>query len=112
MPYRTYNTVKGQYHHGLVVPTVQPTLVHPVVHHVGAEAAAPVLRSESNIHPDGQYSYAYETGNGINAQESGLAAKSVQGSYSYLSPEGSPITITYVADENGYQPTVSIHTFS
>lgn len=65
---------------------MQPAVVHSAVHHVGAEAVAPVLRSESHIHPDGQYSYAYETGNGINAQESGLAAKSVQGSYRYTSP--------------------------
>lgn len=25
----------------------------------------------------------------------------VQGSYSYTSPDGTPITVTYIADENG-----------
>lgn len=78
--------------------------VVPVAHHVGAEAAAPVVRSVSDIHPDGQYSWEYETGNGIVAKESGLAAHSVQGAYQYVSPDGTPISLTYVADENGYQP--------
>lgn len=29
-----------------------------------------------------------------------------QGSFSWTSPEGVPVAITYVADENGYQPQV------
>uniref|UniRef100_A0A336MJA4 CSON002548 protein n=1 Tax=Culicoides sonorensis TaxID=179676 RepID=A0A336MJA4_CULSO len=31
----------------------------------------PILRQESDISPDGSYSYAYETGNGISANEQG-----------------------------------------
>lgn len=30
-----------------------------------------------------------------------MEAQVVQGSYSYISPEGIPITVTYIADENG-----------
>lgn len=53
---------------------------------------------------------SYETANGIAAQEQGYLknlgvkdaeAQVAQGSFSYTSPEGIPITITYVADENG-----------
>ncbi|CAG7722202.1 unnamed protein product, partial [Allacma fusca] len=29
----------------------------------------------------------------------------IQGSYSYIDPEGNTITVTYIADENGFQPT-------
>lgn len=55
--------------------------------------------------------HSYETGNGIKAQEQGEVKnkgseneiQSVQGSYSYTSPEGQVITLTYVADENGFQ---------
>lgn len=61
--------------------------------------------------------YSYETSNGIAAQQEGvsrnfggeppLAAVVSQGSFSYTSPEGVPILITYTADENGFQPSVS-----
>jgi hypothetical protein len=56
--------------------------------------------------------YSYQTGDGTTAQESGyvknpgsrdLEAQTVQGSYSYTSPEGTPITVTYTADENGFR---------
>nr|CAD7423102.1 unnamed protein product [Timema monikensis] len=55
---------------------------------------------------------SYQTGNGISAQEQGYLknsgikdqeAETVQGSYSYTAPDGTPITVTYTADENGYQ---------
>lgn len=32
------------------------------------------------------------------------SVKVAQGSFSYTSPEGIPIQITYLADENGFQP--------
>jgi hypothetical protein len=55
---------------------------------------------------------SYQTGDGTAAQESGyvknpgsrdLEAQSVQGSYTYMSPEGTPITVAYTADENGFR---------
>ncbi|XP_017785742.1 PREDICTED: larval cuticle protein LCP-17-like [Nicrophorus vespilloides] len=54
----------------------------------------------------------YETSNGIFAQEQGeihqvsqdQVVKTAQGSFQYTSPEGQPISISYVADENGFQP--------
>ncbi|XP_019876048.1 endocuticle structural glycoprotein SgAbd-2-like [Aethina tumida] len=64
----------------------------------------PILRLESDISPDGNYKYAYETGNGIAAQEQGLGGQAARGSFSWTSPEGVPVAIQYVADENGYQP--------
>lgn len=91
------------FHHA---PTAyhQPTVHHQISHHAGADASAPILKSSSDISPDGQYHYEYETGNGIAAKESGQAAHSVQGSYSYTAPDGTPVQMTYVADENGFQP--------
>ena len=56
---------------------------------------------------------SFETGNGIVAEESGFLknagnpeteAQVVQGSSSYISPDGQQISLTYVADENGFQP--------
>ncbi|XP_066597384.1 endocuticle structural glycoprotein SgAbd-4-like [Prorops nasuta] len=74
-----------------------------------------VAYSADGPNPDGSYSYSYETANGIHAQEEGHLLKSqdpkekedsivVQGSYSYTADDGTPISVSYVADENGFQP--------
>lgn len=82
-------------------PIYQPAH-HPVAHYNGADATAEVVRSVSDISADNsQYNYEYETNNGIQAKEAGIAAKSVEGSYSYTAPDGTPVQISYVADENG-----------
>ncbi|XP_050663740.1 endocuticle structural glycoprotein SgAbd-2-like [Leptidea sinapis] len=72
----------------------------------------PILRQTQNVNPDGSYQWSYETGNGIAAQEEGFLknpgikdaeAQVAQGSFSYTSPEGIPIALRYVADENGFR---------
>ncbi|KAH0813485.1 hypothetical protein GEV33_009305 [Tenebrio molitor] len=58
------------------------------------------------------YNFAYETGDGIQAQEEGYLknagsqdeAQAAQGSFSYTSPDGQQISVSYTADENGFQP--------
>lgn len=54
---------------------------------------------------------SYESGDGTKAQESGELKKLdegegevVQGDFSYTAPDGQKYVVTYVADENGYQP--------
>ncbi|CAK9818641.1 Endocuticle structural glycoprotein SgAbd-2 [Anthophora plagiata] len=73
----------------------------------------PILRqSADGPNPGGSYSYSYETGNGIQAQEIGYLnyagtkaeAQEAQGSYSYTAPNGEIVQVTYVANENGFQP--------
>ncbi|XP_034110278.1 pupal cuticle protein 20 [Drosophila albomicans] len=73
----------------------------------------PIIKLESKINSDGSYKYEYETGNGIKAEEmgylknagvEGAEALTVEGSFSYSSPEGEQISLTYIADENGFQP--------
>lgn len=53
--------------------------------------------------PDGSYSYSFETSNGIRSQEAGNA-NGVSGAFSFSSPDGTPIALTYTADENGFHP--------
>lgn len=53
---------------------------------------------------DGNYAYNYETSNGIVAYENGQGGVSANGGYRWQSPEGSPFEITYVANEDGFQP--------
>lgn len=55
--------------------------------------------------------YSFESGNGIQAQEEGILKQApegpgaaAQGSYSYTAPDGQVIQMSYVSDENGFQP--------
>ncbi|XP_063624709.1 cuticle protein CP14.6-like [Cydia splendana] len=76
-----------------------------------ADSAAQVLRFDSEVNPDG-FSYGYETSNGIVESASGIvknpnsenAALAVNGDYSYPGDDGKLYRVTYVADENGFQP--------
>lgn len=71
----------------------------------------PIVKDDSQVNGDGSYSYAYETGNGIVADEKGelkkvgdVEAISVQGEYHYPGENGETISVTYTADENGFHP--------
>lgn len=72
-----------------------------------------ILRQSSDASPDGSYAFSFEAENGIAAQESGApgplneegqAAVVAQGQYRYTAPDGTPVDISYVANENGFQP--------
>ncbi|XP_072750467.1 cuticle protein CP14.6-like [Anoplolepis gracilipes] len=73
----------------------------------------PIVRQAvDGPNPDGSYSYSYETGNSIQAQEDGhlnhvgtdQEALEARGSYSYTDNEGNTFQVSYVANENGFQP--------
>ncbi|XP_041449387.1 pupal cuticle protein 20 [Drosophila obscura] len=79
----------------------------------GGGEVIPIIKLESKVNTDGSYKYEYETGNGIMAEEMGYLknagvegeeAQVAEGSFSYTSPEGDAISLTYIADENGFQP--------
>lgn len=74
-------------------------------------AHAETLRSEMVVNPD-SFQYNYETSNGIAAKSAGQlkqigeeAGIVSQGDYSFTAEDGVKYAISYVADENGYQPT-------
>lgn len=73
----------------------------------------PIIRQDSEVNFDGSYHSSFETGNGIVADEQGYLknagnkdteAEEVQGSFQYTAPDGTPISIQYLANENGFQP--------
>ncbi|XP_027208926.2 cuticle protein AMP1A-like [Penaeus vannamei] len=67
-----------------------------------------ILRDDRVIEDDGRYNFDMETANGIVMSESGShgleGAIVSAGSYSYTAPDGTPVVVKYVADENGFQP--------
>ncbi|XP_023944523.2 pupal cuticle protein 36-like [Bicyclus anynana] len=70
-----------------------------------ADANAQILRYNNEVTAEG-FAYDFETSNGIRADASGVATNGVQaqGSFSYKGDDGQDYSITYTADENGYQP--------
>ncbi|CAK1550819.1 unnamed protein product [Leptosia nina] len=69
------------------------------------ERNAAILRQE-NVNNGDSYSFAYETENGITAEENGVATNGVEarGSFSYIGDDGKQYSIRYIADQNGFQP--------
>ncbi|KAK9721338.1 Insect cuticle protein [Popillia japonica] len=72
----------------------------------------PIVSETNEVNPDGSYSYSYQTGDGQQAQAQGYLknagakdaeAEVAQGSYSYTAPDGTPIQVNWVADENGFR---------
>lgn len=64
----------------------------------------PIVRSINNPNAgDGSYHYAYETANGISAEEQGNIG-SAKGSFAFSSPEGNVVSLQYTADEYGFHP--------
>ncbi|XP_026328503.1 endocuticle structural glycoprotein ABD-4-like [Hyposmocoma kahamanoa] len=75
----------------------------------------PIIKYETDgPNVDGSYKWLYETGNEINAEESGYVknfgkgegeeVQVAEGKFSFKTPEGNLISLTYIADENGFQP--------
>ncbi|KAA0201830.1 Cuticle Protein CPR RR-1 [Hyalella azteca] len=70
------------------------------------DAQATIVRDDRNINNDGSYQFMYETSNGIFRQEQGRENNGMEqsGGWSYTSPEGIPVEITFVSNAGGYQP--------
>uniref|UniRef100_A0A182QBG5 Uncharacterized protein n=1 Tax=Anopheles farauti TaxID=69004 RepID=A0A182QBG5_9DIPT len=82
-------------------------------HHEPTGAPIKIVHSESYHGHDGSYKFGYESANGIAAQEQGFVKNGgskdhevqvAHGSFSYTDPHGHPVSLSYVADEHGFQP--------
>ncbi|XP_057666076.1 endocuticle structural glycoprotein ABD-4-like [Diorhabda carinulata] len=76
-----------------------------------AEPIAIVRYENEGVNADGSYQWNFETANGIVAEEQGSIKEveegpgpDVQGQVQYTAPDGSPISLSYIANENGFQP--------
>ncbi|XP_064093897.1 cuticle protein CP14.6-like [Macrobrachium nipponense] len=75
----------------------------------GSSEEIPILRDDRDRDDFGRYSVNVETANGIvladaGAPEGPKGAVVSSGFFSYTSPEGIPVHVKYVANENGFQP--------
>ncbi|CAG9769050.1 unnamed protein product [Ceutorhynchus assimilis] len=72
----------------------------------------PVVSQDFDLAPDGSYKFNFESADGIKQEQHGapkvvdkdVVVEVVAGSASYTDLEGGKHEISYVADENGYQP--------
>ncbi|KAF5297791.1 hypothetical protein FQA39_LY11940 [Lamprigera yunnana] len=80
------------------------------------ESHAEILRNENENIGVGDYKFGFETSNGISRDEKGTfknagtenEAMEIQGQSSYTDNTGKKVSMTFVADENGYRPHFSI----
>lgn len=96
----------------LIQPQViQPQVYQPQVVQQRAEPQWRILQHTQEADDIGNYRFNFETENGIRANEEGVVinpgsnseSTAKQGSYSYTAPDGTPISLSYVADENGFR---------
>lgn len=76
-----------------------------------AEDVVPIVAQEMDVEPEGKFHWTYESGDGSKASQQGEVrtvgeetAGVLQGSFSYQGDDGKTYSISYIADENGYQP--------
>ncbi|CAG9785090.1 unnamed protein product [Diatraea saccharalis] len=105
-----------------VKPIVYSSTAKPVIHSATAksiytypvyaktfkdyEANARIIKQDNDIDQNG-YHYAYETENGINAEEAGAVGSGgtkARGFYEYIGDNGLKYRVDYTADENGFRP--------
>ncbi|XP_042205109.1 endocuticle structural glycoprotein SgAbd-8-like [Homarus americanus] len=90
-------------------PFLDPPRRPPAPPPVPSGDVIPILVDERDgPHPDGSYSFNFETGNGISRYEQGApqgetGAVASQGGWSFTLPDGTPAVFTFVADEFGYR---------
>ncbi|XP_034106748.1 larval cuticle protein 1-like [Drosophila albomicans] len=68
---------------------------------------AEVISRSEDIRPDG-FNTHLEISNGIKEDRAGDEHGNIRGSFSFDTPEDEPVEISYIADENGYQPTGAV----
>ncbi|XP_076032398.1 uncharacterized protein LOC143020127 [Oratosquilla oratoria] len=94
---------------GEFVPTIvyKPAEV-PQQHAFRRNKHVPILHEKRQATGPGSFRHEVMTGNGIKVMQeiapSKFGGAAVQGSYTFTHPDGTVHTLSYVADENGYQP--------
>jgi len=72
-----------------------------------ARPDATEIHRSDDVRPDG-FNTLVEIDNSIKEERSGDEHGNIHGDFGWISPEGEHVAISYVADENGYQPSGSV----
>lgn len=69
-------------------------------------SSSPILKDDRTQNAYGEYTFDFETGNGIARNEAGKQADGQEssGGWSYTAPEGVPIKLSFTSGVGGYQP--------
>ncbi|XP_063598380.1 cuticle protein AM1199-like [Penaeus indicus] len=74
----------------------------------GPQDVVAILRDDRQDDGDGNFNYAFEADNGINVAvigTPGAAGQSnMEGSFSFVLPDGTIAEVRFIANENGFQP--------
>ncbi|XP_071552001.1 cuticle protein AMP1A-like [Panulirus ornatus] len=77
-----------------------------------ADKDATILNSENVNEGNGHFRYSFDTSNGISVDATGTPGdegqSNIAGSYSYTLDDGKTVVVSYVADQGGYQPQISV----
>ena len=73
-----------------------------------------ILKSDTSNDGQGGFHWSFEASDGTKAEQEGHTVppmsdstdsiQVIQGSYSYVGPDGKTYSLTYIADQNGFQP--------
>lgn len=96
MPYTPVNVYR--------IPTHTVAYSQPAFHDV--IKTGPVITGTLHNTQDtyGAYRYSYDSSDGQSKTESREVDGSVRGHFSYFSPEGKQISLSYIADKDGFRP--------
>ncbi|XP_037083152.1 cuticle protein AM1274-like [Pollicipes pollicipes] len=96
----------------VAVAAAQDSLA-PVPYAAGSDKDAEIIKNDFSMDEAGGFTADMETSNSIQQSATGTSypgsepetgSYGMTGSYSYVTPEGQTITVTWTADENGYVP--------
>ncbi|XP_037083274.1 larval cuticle protein LCP-22-like [Pollicipes pollicipes] len=121
----------GEHHHHHHHDQHDELPLAPIIHHDGLPLApiiqhdelplapiiqhdelplVPIIQQDNVRNDDGSFRYLFHTANQIQAEVQGELRQIgdqfgtvMRGSYSFVTPEGRNIAVTWVADENGFQ---------
>ncbi|XP_042891004.1 cuticle protein AMP4-like [Penaeus japonicus] len=73
------------------------------------DSEAETVLDERSDNGDGNFQYTFETSNGISSSNQGTPGSegqsNMQGSFSFPLADGTIAQVSFIADENGYQPS-------
>ncbi|XP_022901105.2 endocuticle structural glycoprotein ABD-4-like [Onthophagus taurus] len=108
----------------LLSTVVAISVGYPAADSAPSQTPVPIVNQSSDLNLNGNFTYSYETGDGVKLQQTGFVkpippgerktvdgekeaaaeALVINGSYSYTAPDGTAVQLEYTADQSGFHP--------